>query len=382
MARRKQEKPPRRKPGTGAIRYKKGRTLPYEAAFPLGHGQYRYDYFLSASEATAHLDRLTEEAHDKKHPRNVAGGTQGVGPFLHAWLLIKSETVREKTLSGYQYLCELAAGWFGPKRRLDEIHEEDAAALLRYFAARDFKNVAALRAVLQQAFKFAMKRKYIAENPFADVTVPHVEHRQAIALTRKQRTHMLQCAVGQDVDRIPLCVLWHLYSRLGLRRGEGLGLLWANVNWKEQTITITQQYTAIGGRLVRSEPKTRRSRRTIPLPPDLFELLQAHYAAQRKRAANNTKWVEHGLVFAGRQGGPISPRPLTERWDKLKAAAGVPDEVTIHDLRHTAGYLLDQDRVPQSVQMALLGHTTTAMNRHYTDHADLEAMRAAIVKTG
>lgn len=44
----------------------------------------------------------------------------------------------------------------------------------------------------------------------------------------------------------------------------------------------------------------------------------------------------------------------------------------------TAATILDQDHIPQSTQMALLGHTTLAMNRHYTDHADLEAMRRAV----
>lgn len=375
MARKKQ---PRRAPCTGTIRYKKGRKRPWEAAYKIGPEEYRYDYFLSATEATAHLDRLTEEARNKDRPRDIAGGSQGVGAFLHGWLLLKQGKVREKTLNGYKYLCELAAGWFGVNRRIDTIRREDADALLKYFAARDFKNVGAMCAVLRQAFKYAEEEDYIKRNPFARVSAPAVEHRQAIALTKEQRGWLLSCAVYEDNGRLPLCPLWHLYSRLGLRRGEGIALLWANIDWKEATVTITQQYTAVGGRVIKSDPKTKKSRRTLPLPADVVELLRALYTAQRKRAAADPDWIEHGLIFAGIHGGPMSLRYLGDRWKKLKAAASIPQAVTIHDLRHSAATILDQSHVPQSTQMALLGHTTLAMNRHYTDHADLEAMRRAV----
>ena len=44
---------------------------------------------------------------------------------------------------------------------------------------------------------------------------------------------------------------------------------------------------------------------------------------------------------------------------------------------------MEQDGAPQSVRIAIAGHSAVAMASHYADHAahDLEAMRRAIEKS-
>ena len=51
--------------------------------------------------------------------------------------------------------------------------------------------------------------------------------------------------------------------------------------------------------------------------------------------------------------------------------------MVIHDLRHTALWLLENDGAPPNVVQAIAGHGSQAMTRHYVDHADLESMRRA-----
>ena len=75
---------------------------------------------------------------------------------------------------------------------------------------------------------------------------------------------------------------------------------------------------------------------------------------------------------------PLPPRNLMRRYKALLKAAGLPGTLTIHDLRHTALYHLEQAGVAESTRMALAGHTQPTMAKHYTSHATIEDMRRAI----
>lgn len=346
----------RRKPGTGTIRWKQARAQ-WEAAFPLGHGRYRYDYFSARSEAEAHLDRLTAERDSQEQPRNIAGGSQRVDVFLIGWLGQKAPHIKPKTLENYQYLCELASGEIGGYR-LDEVSREVTAEMLNYFHGRGFQNVSQMRAVLHQAFAYAVDEEYIKRNPFARVRSAPVERRAAVALTEGARAALLAAVVGD-----PFEALYHLYSRLGLRRGEGLGLRWSDIDWSAGTISIEQQYTAVGGKVTRGTPKTKRSRRTVPVPRDILTLLD-----KLPRSSD--------LVFH-QDGEPINPHRMLRRLRAALKRAALP-RITLHDLRHTALYLMEASGAAQSAVQAIAGHSSATMTRHYTDHAGLAEMRRAI----
>jgi integrase len=371
----------RRKPGSGRIRYKKGRALPYEAAYPLGHDQYRYDYFATREEAAAHLDRLVEDARDKDTPRDITSGSQRVDVFLTIWLNIKQPHLKSKTFLDYKYQCELAVEEIGAYR-VDAVSGVVVDSLLLYYYRRGYKNVGQMKMVLRQAFQYAVKKlKCIKENPFEDATVPSVERREPIALTERQRGALLAAAITEDRMRtdpevIPLCPLWHLYSRLAFRKGEGIALRRRDIDFEQGTITIAEQYTNVGSRTEKSTPKGDK-KRTIAAPQDILDLLQVLLDAQVKRAAADPHWQISDLVFVGAHGAPLSVWYVQNRWRKLRGRAGLPQEATIHSLRHTALYRMEQSGVPQSVRMAFAGHSTAAMAGHYTDHAreDLEAMR-------
>jgi integrase len=294
-----------------------------------------------------------------------------VRTFLPTWLAIKSGRVRPKTLAIYQYYCELAETEIGGYR-MDEVTREHADALLTYFHSINFKNVDQLRSTLAQAFEYALEEDYIRKNPFKKAKAPIVERKKAVALTVAQRNALLR-----EVAGTPLCGLWHFYSRLGFRRGEGLGLLWSNINWDAGTVSITQQYAELNGRIIKSAPKTKRSERTIPIPLNLLDILRKHREWQRERAAAIPGWEDNDLIFPDDLGRPRHPSSVLYTFKQLVKRLGLPP-MTIHHLRHTAQYRLEQDGAPLSIRMAILGHTSIAMAGHYGDHADLEAMRQVI----
>lgn len=362
----------RRTPNTGTIRYKKARALPWEAAFPLDKHQYRYDYFATDTEATAHLDRLAAERDHKETPRNVTGGSQRVETFLIAWLNIKEAYVKPKTFLDYQYQVVLACERIGALR-LDEVTPIVADSLIIYYHKRGYQNVGQLKMVLRQAFKYAVKKaKYLRENPFDDTEVPHVERREGKAISIEERELLLAAATGDPYEE-----LWHLYARLAFRRGEGLGARWSDVNWKTKTLTIKQQYTEGNGIIYQGTPKTPRSMRVVPLPDDILAMLRRRQDRMRFLASTTPGWQDNDLIFPGEKGYPLRPTGMPNRLKKLLRKASLP-HMTIHDLRHTALFLLEQQGAPVSTRMALAGHTTPRVAGLYTDHATLEDVRRAI----
>lgn len=373
---RKAAKRPRRKPNTGQVRFRKGRDKPYEAAFPLGGGKYRYDSFVTADEAHALLDKLTAERDNAVAPRNIAGGSMSLRVFLSLWLALKKPLVKIKTYRDYEYQCKLALKYLGDTVRIDSIARMDAQLMYTYYYEQGYKNVSQLRGVLIQAFNYALDEDYIKSNPFQRAQAPHVERMPRLVLTKSQRARLLDSVQGSDLE-----ILWHLYSRLGLRRGEGIGLLWANIDWDEQTITIMQQLSAAG---VEGTPKTKRSKRRFPVFDDILAMLRQLQKRQLAKAAADPDWQVTGLVFVGPHGQRLRGDYIYERWAKLRAALGLPESVTIHDLRHTALYHMEQAGIAESVRMAFAGHSSAAMARKYADHAaeDIEALRAAIRRMG
>lgn len=377
------KRPPRRKPNTGCIRYKKGRALPWEADFPLGHDEHRYESFSTRPEAEAYLDKLVAERDSVTAPRNIAGGSQLVRHFLPAWLPRKEPFVKVKTFAGYQYYCELACGEIG-NYRIDQVTKSIAEDMFVFFYKRGFKNIKQMRDILAQAFDYALGEKFIAENPFRKAEVPPVQRRPGIALTIEQRAAVLLHGLTEDIAAVPLAPIWHLYSRLGFRRGEGLGVRWADIDWKEGTIRVAQQYTNVDNLTYKETPKTPKSWRVFPLPADVIELLRQHQRWQIENAARNPHRIMNGLVFTDEDGKPIKVGHIRHRWKLLKRRAGIPAEVRIHDLRHTAEYLMINAGIPEPARMAILGHSTARMARHYADHAreDMPALREAVKRMG
>jgi integrase len=127
-----------------------------------------------------------------------------------------------------------------------------------------------------------------------------------------------------------------LMAATGLRKGEALALRWDRVDLEAGTIKVAATIARINHKLVVSEPKTDRSRRTVPLPPAVVAMLRKHRTeqkAERLRAAN--QWTDSGLVFTTEFGAPVDPRNLLRVIESAAKTAGVAG-VGVHTLRHSA----------------------------------------------
>ena len=65
---------------------------------------------------------------------------------------------------------------------------------------------------------------------------------------------------------------------LDLRRGEVMALRWQDVDLERNMLYVRQNLVTVGGKPELGEPKTRYSKRDIPIPTTLKSLLLVHKA--------------------------------------------------------------------------------------------------------
>jgi integrase len=173
-----------------------------------------------------------------------------------------------------------------------------------------------------------------------------------------------------------------LIAATGIRRGECLALRWDHVDLDSGTLKVAATLGRVDKELVISEPKTARSRRTVPLHPALVVMLRRHRAAQNEeRLAAGNQWHDEGLVFTNPLGGRVDPQEILRAVKRAAKAAAI-NNVKTHTLRHSAAVAWLESGVHIKAVSDLLGHSSISITGDVYGHTSDTAARAAIDTLG
>lgn len=166
-----------------------------------------------------------------------------------------------------------------------------------------------------------------------------------------------------------------LLSCYGLRRSEVLGLRWTAINLDTGVLAVRRSRVAVGSAVVEGDPKSRRSRRELPLPDDVTEALRSLKTHQRAEAlALGVAWSDDRLVAVREDGTPLLPDGYTDEFHRLRERAGLR-RITLHELRHTSVSLMQERGHSPQVVAAWHGHSPEVALRIYT-HVNADDLRA------
>jgi integrase len=182
--------------------------------------------------------------------------------------------------------------------------------------------------------------------------------------------------VLDHIDGDRYAIAWQL-ALTGLRRGEVAGLRWNDIDLSERTLQISSTRLRFGKHLVEDTPKSRASRRVLPIPDHLAAALRTAKAIQAAdRLALGEDYGASGYVVVNEWGTALSPHALTSRWARMLKAAKVR-HIRFHDARHTCGTLMHLQDVPIAVISAWLGHASKAFTMATYVHSQPEALTLA-----
>lgn len=245
---------------------------------------------------------------------------------------------------------------------------------------------------LSQAFDRAEKLGIVVRNPCRGATPPRLERATVSTWTEEEARRFLATAQARPIlDRAgdtgrrepdSLHPLWHLLLLEGMRRGEGLGLRWRDVDLNIGTASIAQTVAPDkhdkGKATILPRAKTAAGARTVRLTPQTIAALKDHKKTQNGRRLAASEWEDHDLIICTGRGTPVNPNNVSRSFAALVKAAKVRS-IRLHDLRHTSATMMLRAGVPAKIVSERLGHATIGITLDLYSHVtgDMQADAAA-----
>ncbi|MGI8542161.1 MAG: tyrosine-type recombinase/integrase [Aridibacter sp.] len=288
--------------------------------------------------------------------------------FLDRWLdEIAKNKVRERTFNNYESLLN---NHVRPKlgtKRLSDIREYEIQKLYNDMKKADYspKTIRHVHNVLSPALKQAVRWKMLIQNPSEFCELPQMEKTEMKYLTAEETVKFLDFAKNDKY--FPA---FFLAIETGMRPEEYLGLKWKDFNFENKTVSVRRALVVKkGGSYVFTEPKTKKSRRSISISNSLIALIKKHRRKQlEKRLKIGANYQNLDIVFASEIGTPLLHGNFVRRHFKpIRDIAKLP-KIRLYDLRHTTATLLLLSGENPKVVQERLGHASVVLTLDTYSH--------------
>lgn len=162
----------------------------------------------------------------------------------------------------------------------------------------------------------------------------------------------------------------------GFRRSELLGLRWQAIDFEKGTISINNKLLVVNDEIIVSDIlKTKASERTLPLLPEIEELL----VAQKERISENRMFYGNmyntdysDYVFVHEDGKIVYPNYLSKAFSNALKKNNIK-HMRFHDLRHSCASIMLANGVPMKYIQDWLGHSNFATTADIYSHTNFDS---------
>ena len=294
--------------------------------------------------------------------------------YIKLWLEEKKADVELNTWETYEsYVNSIIEPYFRKhKIKLYDATPQDIKTFFSYLSKGDDKGkkrsagtIEKYKTCINGTFKMAMENNLIAYNPVDRVKFKKPRKDDVFKgdfYTVEEANLLLD--IFQKDALLPVVQIALFY---GLRRSEILGLRWAAINFKDNTIKIERTVVKVKTLIDKKRTKNKSSLRTMPLMPAIKKMLVALKKEQiEDQLLIGSSYFHSDYVFRLKDGTPMKPDHISNRFrnvlnknlDKIK-------KIRFHDLRHTtASLLISKGYKLQDIQV-WLGHESIRSTEKY-----------------
>ena len=285
-----------------------------------GKAKRKWVYGRTERECIRKLDALRMEYAAGFQP---ADGTITLAGYLSEWLDRMAREVRASTLAGYRSKVKRITTRCG-RVRLADLQPLVIQRWVESIADAVSPSAAAqTRGLLGQALEDAVRFGVIPRNPVTSTRAPRVERTPKEVWTAEEVARFLATTAS---GAAPYHAMFYTALTTGLRPGELLALDWPDVT--EDAIHVGRTVMDPAKRTA-GPPKTRSSRRVVPLPGDTRQVLD------RYRLARSWDGVDGEAVFTTPAGRRSHHSNITRSLRAWARKASVNESLSMHGLRHT-----------------------------------------------
>ena len=358
----------KRKDGRWEGRYIKGHAY--------GKAQYGYVYASSYAEVKEKLCYLNMTARNPIMFRSDLIGEQSGATFdtiAAEWMAFLKPQIKESsyvkyTNSLHDYLYPAFAG-----RQIETITRAEVSSLCVKLAEEGGssnaglspKTIADSLSILRSIFNYASEEKelHVANITGISVKLP----RATIRVFTVAEQQKLDTFLRENLNPCYLGILLCMYT--GLRVGEICALTWKKISSSEPILQVDQTLQRLQQvdhddrktKVVISPPKSESSIRIIPLPSDIYSLLQ-------KNRKPDEAYVLTGMIRKF-----MEPRLLQGHFKKILSTLEI-EHANFHALRHTFATRCVELGFDIKSLSEILGHSTVniTLNRYVHPSMDLK----------
>lgn len=326
-----------------------------------------------------------------------------LGDYATAYLDSRQHEVSAKTLETYRNMVKWYIAPSIGSRSLSAISVTTVRKLYGDLTARGLSagTLTGIHRVLSMILRAAFEDDLIRRNPCHRARPPKAEPTGPNAERGLEPDVCKRLLSG--LEGTPVHAPSVLAVLTGLRRGEVLALKWEDVDVDGGELHVNAALEQTRTAVTRQQPKTKRSRRTVPLSPAATALLRRHRAAQDAlRLRWGVFWTDEGYVFPAEKvtqsenGGRLwtpdafshafrkalkhaSERRLAEH---VQAGGAVEDfepwSVGFHEFRHTAATTWLRAGTRVEVVSRWLGHANSGITLQVYSHVTAEEHREGV----
>lgn len=215
-------------------------------------------------------------------------------------------------------------------------------------------------AILHRVIKYAIKMDWCEKDPFDKIIMPKKSDKKSTypednLYSLEELKEFLKAAKKHNYMYY---TFFMILGSLGLRRGEALALKWENIDFENQTMSITHTVSRNADNHKTIDlTKTPKSRRKLLIPNNLLEVLKEY----KKRQAVFNKPTDY--LFHTKTGDFLHPSVPAKFISSIYKFNPELRQITPHGFRHTLATLLynANDQIKPKEVQEILGHSKVTM---------------------